>query len=83
MANQARIRIEAADVISHNCRVIYIAKDGTETDISSCVQRVEFVADVNHVNTAKLHVIMVDAYTEAELEDIVVRHVKREKWIPA
>jgi S1-C subfamily serine protease len=77
--NKHRIKIRSDQAIVTNAHIIYVADDGTETDISNVVQRVDVHLEFGSVARATLHVIMVDADVEAA--DILVREFRRDTTI--
>jgi len=77
MTSHARIRVGSTGaLVGPDTHIIYIDRDGTETDISEIVQGVDIHLHVGDISRATIHAIVVEGHTEAELDRIVVNHIK-------
>jgi hypothetical protein len=77
-----RIRIESHQNIVTDAKIFYVQDDGSEVDISRCVTGVDVRLHVGEASTATLNVILVDVDAQAELNDVVIKHLKphRRSW---
>jgi hypothetical protein len=62
-----RIKVISDERMVTNARIIHVARDGTETDISDCVQTVDIRLEIGEVSRAKLGVILVTVEAEAAI----------------
>lgn len=75
---RGRIRlVSRGDIAGRETPVVYVAHDGTETDISSCVQNVEAYLRVGSLSRARLDVLLYECEVEAEVSDLVINHYGR------
>ena len=73
-----RIRIESDENVVMNAKIYYLPEDeGEPIDISRCVTGVDLHLHVGEVARATLHTILVDGYAEADLEQLVIKRLKR------
>ncbi len=77
-----RIRIELTSPTASDGKVFYLHPDGTETEISNAITGIELHAKVGDITTATLHTILVEGHALAEVEDVIVNHLKpkRRGW---
>jgi predicted DNA-binding protein with PD1-like motif len=68
--------------MGHQASVIFTSSDGEETDISTVATGAHIHVQVGEPNRAILDLIMVEGSVDAELVDVVVRHIKpgRRRW---
>ncbi len=79
MSSHIRIE-EAGDVAGRMTRVIFVAKDGTETDISEVTTAVSYSGKVGELNRATVELIKVHGSIRSPLVDVVVRDMKVRRW---
>lgn len=79
----ASVRIENDSVMAHFTRVVHIADDGTETDISSVCQDIKLHLHVGDANRATVQLIKVQADVLSELSEVAVKELRRAKvpWL--
>lgn len=71
-----RIRIESHSNVVNDAKVLYLARDGSEVDISDCVTGVDLRLHVGEVAQATLHTILVDGHVTAAVEDVIVKRFR-------
>jgi hypothetical protein len=76
----SHMRIESHEKVVRDARVFFVDGD-EEIDISSCIQVVDVHLGIGELATATLKTIIGQASVTAQIEDIVVRHVKKPKPI--
>lgn len=69
------IKIISEGLQGQNTRVVFVDSDGSETDISACVQAVTLNLEVGKTNTADVSLLTVEGFVQGELADVVVRAV--------
>jgi hypothetical protein len=84
---QNRIRIESNEHVVSNAKILYLPDEGelfdkdgeplAEVDISKCITGVDLHLHVGEVSRATLHTILVDGRVDVDVEEMVVRHLKR------
>lgn len=72
----SHIRIENDGMFGHTGRVVFVATDGTETEISDCICGLTLQMRVGDANTATLDVIKVVGHSTAELLEVAVTELK-------
>lgn len=73
------VRIVADGLVGHQARVDLLNEEGEVIDWLRGVTRVDLTLDVNEVNKATLHLIAVNAETDAQIENLVVNVLPPER----
>ena len=76
----SRIRIETDGPFGHQAPVFFVDGD-EETEISSACTGIHFDTTVDGINTATLELVKVEGKLEAELIDVVLKHVRPRRMV--
>lgn len=63
------LRIISKGILGHQTEIVYVAADGTETDISDIVQSMRIIVKAGELNRVVLNTIKVEAFVLAESEE--------------
>ena len=75
-----RIRVESDQNVVTNAKIFFVPEEGDEVDISKCVTGVDLHLHVGEASRATLHVILVDGYVTAGVDDVIVKHLNQKRF---
>jgi hypothetical protein len=78
----SRIRIESRGDVVTDDKVFFIQDDGSEVDISNCIQGYELHGQLGEVRRVTLNAIFIQGHVTADLEQVLAQHIKpkRRRW---
>jgi len=71
-----RLRIDANQDVVTNAKIVYIADDGTETDISTIVTGIDVSLHVGEVARATLHTLHVHGSYTVPLHEVITKELR-------